>query len=308
MTGFFCGTLVDKTDENICTAAADHSVFFGTLVVHQEGLENWGMISIQAQVSCCLDNIVFDFSTADGAAYYTILIHRHFGAGTAWDRTGFTNNHAEGNRTVCFVDCIKDRVFQRRIWEAGIFDFDDLRQNAHRNFFRSLRVDREPDRTEHTVNLLLSKSVFQQRLMNQCYLAAAADHTEIGTGLLCKKIGQAGVIVLVTAGDDDIIGAVVAGKLRQSFVKRQAESGSFGEAGWVAKLFAFIHNRNRKSQHNSQLINKVGDMTSAQQNKLWFWGKMLDKDAVTLKGNSGRKLLVWGQLLEKIIPESGKGR
>ena len=48
LTGFFCGTLVDKTDENICTAAADHSVFFGTLVVHQEGLENRGMVSIQA--------------------------------------------------------------------------------------------------------------------------------------------------------------------------------------------------------------------------------------------------------------------
>ena len=56
------------------------------------------------------------------------------------------------------------------------------------------------------------------------------------------------------------------------------------------------------------MINKVGDMTSAQQNKLWFGGKMLDKDAVTLKGNSGRKLLVRGQLLEKIIPESGKER
>lgn len=40
-------------------------------------------------------------------------------------------------------------------------------------------------------------------------------------------------------------------------------------------------------------------MTSAQQNKLWFWGKMLYKDTVTLKGNGGRKLLVWGQLLEK---------
>ena len=169
-------------------------------------------------------------------------------------------------------------------------------------------MDREPDRTEHTVNLLLSKSVFQQRLMNQCYLAAAADHAEIGTGLLCKKIGQAGVIVLVTAGDDDIIGAVVAGKLRQSLVKGQAESGSFWKAGRIAKFFAFIHNGDRKSQHDSQLINKVGDMTSAQQNKLWFWGKMLYKDTVTLKGNGGRKLLVWGQLLEKIIPESGKGR
>lgn len=98
MTGFFCGILVDKTDENICTAAADHAVFFGTLVVHQEGLENRGMISIQAQVSRRLDNIVFDFSAADGAADYTILIHRHLGAGTARDRTGFTNNHAEGNR------------------------------------------------------------------------------------------------------------------------------------------------------------------------------------------------------------------
>ena len=114
--------------------------------------------------------------------------------------------------------------------------------------------------------------------------------------------------MLVTAGDNDIIGAVVAGKLRQSLVKGQAESGSFWKAGRIAKFFAFIHNGDRKSQHNSQLINKVGDMTSAQQNKLWFWGKMLDKDTVTLKGNSGRKLLVWGQLLEKIIPESGKGR